>query len=453
VDVEQLTWLTPPPKGALSQASETLHQLDALENGRITSHGRQIHALPCHPRLAHMLLMAKEEGKLALATDLAALLEERDPLPKETGVDINVRIEALRRFRGEKRLGTKFSRIDKVAESYRKMFGIDPENEPVDPYETGILLAYAYPERIAHARPGNNAQFQLSNGKYASMSHKDGLAHEPWLAIAHVDARDGLGKIFLASPLDPKDLAAMVKEEDLIVWDTRKGGLMASRDLRIGSIVLQSKPLPNPDEKHLVEAISNAIKKEGGNLLSFDDEVTQWQNRVLSLRKWRPQENWPDVGTPTLLVTNMEWLGPYLNQVKKPEDLGKIKLVEVLNSHLDWEKQKALHQLAPQSIAVPSGSHVKLIYQPNGAPPILAVRLQEVFGLEDTPRINEGQTPVILHLLSPGYKPVQITMDLRSFWDNTYFEVRKELKRRYPKHAWPDDPWTEKAVRGVKKKK
>ena len=288
-DVGQMTWLTPPPKGALAHAVETLNQLNALENGRITPHGKKIHALPCHPRIAHMLIKADESHNLPLATDIAALLEERDPMSKDTGIDLNIRIEALRRFRANDGSGGRMGRIEKVAASYRKLFDLAADDGPIDPYETGVLLAHAYPERIAYARPGNNAQFQLANGKYAMVGHRDDLAHEPWLAIAHVDAREGLGKIFLASPLNPKDLAPLVKQQDVITWDTRKGGLIASRELRIGSIVLQSKPLPYPDESHLATAISNAIKTEGETLLPFNEEFEQWQLRVLSLRKWRPQ--------------------------------------------------------------------------------------------------------------------------------------------------------------------
>lgn len=452
MDINQLTWLTPPPKGALAQASETLHQLNALEHGRITAHGKKIHQLPCHPRIAHMLLEAEEADMLELATDVAALLEERDPLGREAGIDINLRIETLRRFRDENRLGRKFARIEKVAESYRRMFDIEVDNGPVDPFETGLILSHAYPERIAFARPGNNAQFQLSNGKYAMAGHKDDLAHEPWLSIAHMDARDGMGKIFMASPLNPRDLAPLVKEREVITWDTKRGGLIATKDLRIGSIILQSKPLPDPDESHLVQAISEALKKEGGHLLDFNESVQQWQNRVLSLRKWNPQGNWPDVSTPTLLMTNGEWLTPYLDQVKKPEDLKKIDLTKVLHHSLSWELQELLTQLAPEKIEVPSGSYVSLQYRADGEPPILAVRLQEVFGLADTPKVNGGKNGVLMHLLSPGYKPVQITADLRSFWDNAYFEVKKDLKRRYPKHSWPDDPWSAEAVRGVKRK-
>jgi ATP-dependent helicase HrpB len=452
IDPNQLTWLTPPPKGALAQTSEMLHQLNAMENGRITKHGKALHRLPCHPRIAHMLIEAKESEHLSLATDLAALLEERDPLGREAGIDINLRIEALRKQRGEKRMGKKMNRIEKVAASYRSLMKCEESNEAVDPYETGLLLVYAYPGRIAHARVGNNAQFQLSNGSIAMAGHRDDLAHEPWLAVAHLNAREDMGKIFLASPLNPRDLAPMVKQVEVVTWDTRKGGLIAVEEMRIGSIILQSKALPSPDEKHLIKAISEALQKEGERLLSFDKNFTEWQNRMMSLRKWRPGEAWPDVATKTLLMTNVEWLTPYLNGIRKPEDLKKIDLVKALHYSLTLDQQNALDRLAPARIKVPSGSSIKIEYLPNGAPPVLAVRLQEVFGLTDTPLINDGKTAVVMHLLSPGFKPVQITSDLRSFWNNTYFEVKKELKRRYPKHAWPDNPWTEEAVRGVRRK-
>jgi ATP-dependent helicase HrpB len=452
-NIEQLTWLSPPPKAAVAQAIDTLTNLNALENGRITEHGKQLHQLACHPRIAHMLLKAKEDNAVALASDIAAILEERDPLPKETGIDINLRIEALRRARQNNGLGNKFNRIEKVAESYRRMLNAQPDNGPVDVFETGLLLAFAYPERIAFARPGNNAQFQLANGKYATAGHRDDLAHEPWLAVAHIDTRDGLGKIFMASPLNPKDLLPMVKEKQVITWDTRRGGLIASKDLRIGSIVLQSKPLPNPDESYLQVAISNAIKTEGEQLLSFDEKMQQLQNRILSIRKWSPNEGWPEVSTSTLLLTNSEWLMPYLINIKKPDDLKKINLHDALLNSLDWDMQQSLNELVPAKINVPSGSAIEVAYLPNGETPILSVRLQEVFGLADTPMVNKGKMSVVMHLLSPGFKPVQVTSDLRSFWNNTYFEVKKELQRRYPKHAWPDEPWEAKAVAkgGVRK--
>ena len=453
IDPNQLTWLTPPPKGAWLAAVETLHQLEALEDGKITEHGKKMHQLPCHPRLAHMLLMAEEDGLVGLAADVAALLEERDPLGREAGIDINLRIEALRRHRREERKGGRFDRIEKIASSYRQLFDEEVDNDDFDPYETGLLLTHAFPERIAFARPGNNAQFKLSNGRIAMAGHKDDLAHESWLAIANLDARDGMGKIFLASQLNPTDLQSRVKEVEVIEWDTEDGGLVASLDMRIGSIVLRSTPLPDPNPKHLEEAVSKAIQKEGATLLDWNEEVEQWQNRVLSLKKWNPGEGWPDVSKETLLLTNKEWLLPYLSDVKKPQDLKKIDLKEVLHHTLEYPLQEKLNALAPEKLEVPSGSKIKIMYRPNGEAPVLAARIQELFGMEETPKIDGGNHDLLIHLLSPGFKPVQITADLKNFWNETYFEVRKDLKGRYPKHHWPDDPWTAEAVRGVKRNK
>lgn len=452
-NAHELTWLTPPPAGHLAQAKEVLHDLEALEDNRITSHGKAVHQLPCHPRIAHMLLMAESLDLVPLAADTAAILEERDPLPRETGIDINLRIEALRRYRHNSGKGGKFGRIEKVSQQYRRLFKVEADNNPFDPFETGLLLAYAYPERIASSRPGNNAQFQLANGKLAMAGHKDDLAHEPWLAVAHIDARDGLGKIFMAAPLNPKDLAPMVKEKEVITWDTRKGGVIASKDLRIGAIVLRSTPLTNPDQTQIEKAICNAIKSNGDNLLTFDQTVEQWQNRVLSLKKWRPEEKWPDVSTTNLLNNCEEWLSPYLHTIKTPDDLKKLDLIDILQHSLPYEKQEALNRLAPTRLEVPSGSSIKLSYKSNGEPPILAVRLQEVFGLLETPTINEGRTRVLMHLLSPGFKLVQITGDLKSFWNDAYFEVKKDLKARYPKHEWPETPLSARPIRGVKRKK
>jgi ATP-dependent helicase HrpB len=438
-DPNKLSWLTPPPRSSVSQASDTLHEIGALEKNRITTHGKQIHRLACHPRIAHMLLMAQDLPMKQLATDIASLLEERDPLPKESGADLGLRIDALRRNRSGSK--GKFGRIEKAAASYRRMLNIDPSNEPFDAHDAGLLVAYAFPERIASARPGNNAQFQLSNGKYAAIGHKDDLAHEPWIAVANMDLRSGLGKIFLAAPLNPKDLVHLVKEQEQIVWDTRKGGVVATKSMRIGSIILQSKPIGNPSKEKITEAISMAIQKEGAALLNVSEEFVQLQNRISSLGIWNQEEKWPDVRLEYLLENNSEWLGPYLTDVRKPEDLKKIDLAEAFLHSLTFDLQQRLPRLAPSKIIVPSGSNIRIQYFPNGNPPVLAVRLQEMFGLADTPAINNGKIKVILHLLSPGYKPVQVTSDLKSFWDNLYFEVKKELQRRYPKHSWPDDPW------------
>ncbi|RDC62374.1 ATP-dependent helicase HrpB [Adhaeribacter pallidiroseus] len=438
MDINQLTWLSPPPKAALLQAQDTLHQLNALEHGRITEHGKKMHALPTHPRLAHMLLAAEESGQLTLATDIAAILEERDPLPREAGIDINLRIEALRRFRKENVGGKGLKKIEKIAAQYRRLFEIAPDNGSVDPYETGVQLAHCYPERIACARPGNNAQFQLANGKYAQAGHRDDLAHDPWLAVANLDARQGLGKIFLASPLNPKDLAPLVKKQETITWDPTDGELTASMDLRIGSIVLQRKPLPTPDDKHRPAAISEALKREGEELLNFSEAVTQWQNRVLSLRKWHPQEAWPDVSTPTLLATNWEWLRPALQAIEMPEDLAAIDLLPILQEFLDANMQARLEILAPAEFPLPDNTTMELQYFGNGAPPVLEIRLQDVLDWDEQSVIDAGEMPVELHLLTPDLKPLARITDLKQFWQEDYPLLRLDLRKQFPKIVWPE---------------
>ena len=452
-DVYAFNWITPPPKSHVEQAMVLLHQLGALENNKITGHGREMAKIPCHPRIAHMLLTARDKKLLPLAADLAAVLEERDPLQREGGIDINRRVETLRRLRQAKRENGPWKRISKTAHQYCKMFGRSPENGHFDPYHSGFLVANAWPERIAMQREGNDVRFQLAGGQYATASHSDDLAYHDWLAVAHMDARQGQGKIFLAAPLNPVDLEPMISQTTTIKWDTRKGGLIASANQCIGSIVFRSKTMENPPREEIIHAICEVIKKEGENLLDFNPGVEQWQNRILSLARWRPSEEWPDVSVSALLKTCDQWLPPYLTDVTKNEDLKKIDLINALHYHLDPEKQQQLEKLAPPKLKVPSGSAIRLKYAPDGSPPVLAVRLQEMFGQADTPRVNNGQTPVLLHLLSPGFKPVQVTSDLQNFWNNTYYEVRKELKNRYPKHVWPDGPWNEPAVRGRRRKK
>ncbi|MFD2201213.1 ATP-dependent helicase HrpB [Shivajiella indica] len=451
-EINEMDWLTPPPLGALAKAYDLLKQIHAIENGKITLHGKRIHQVPAHPRIAHMLVKAEELGNIALATDIAAILEERDPLGPESGVDINLRIEALRRARRENLSIKGINKLEKIAQQYRKQFQIPIDNGIVDPYETGLLIAFAFPERIASAKPGNNAQFQLANGKIAMMGHKDDLAHEPWLAVSHIDAREGIGKIFMASPINPKDLLPLVKENRIVRWDIKKGGMIAVKNLVIGGIILKSTPLENLSEKEKTEAICQGIKENGMQLLDFSEEVMQLIYRINSLRIWNPDQHWPDWSPESLLKNIHQWLLPYLVDIKKNEELKKLKLHEILMHTLDFEKQIALEEFAPDKIKVPSGSSIKISYQKDGAPPILSVRLQELFGMLETPKINHGKTALLLHLLSPGFKPVQVTTDLMSFWSTTYQEVKKELKRRYPKHSWPDNPFEAKAIRGVKKK-
>lgn len=451
-NIQSMTWLTPPPLGTLALSEKVLESIDAIENGKLTDHGKEIHQLPVHPRIAHMLIYSKKMDQLALATDIAAILEERDPLSAEAGVDINLRIDALRRFRERGVSISRIKKIEKVAQQYRRLFTIDPENSPVDPWATGLLLAYAYPERIAAARPGNNAQFQLSNGKIAQIGHRDDLAHESWLAVAHVDARESMGKIWLASPLNPKDLAPMLKTREVLEWDRKKGGLIAQSEIRIGAIILGTRPLKTFDKSLAKAAILEAIREEGEHLLDWNEETMQLIFRVQSLKKWNPDQSWPEWSVPQLCEHAEDWLEPYLDSILKNEDLRKLNISQILLHSLSFELQQQLETLVPTRLQVPSGSQIKIDYQADGQTPRLSVRLQELFGLLETPRINQSQIPILIEILSPGFKPVQLTQDLKSFWANGYFEVRKELKRRYPKHEWPDDPISADAVRGVRRK-
>ncbi|WP_057936405.1 ATP-dependent helicase HrpB [Algoriphagus resistens] len=450
-DIRAMTWLTPPPAGSLALAEKTLESIEAIQDGKLTPHGKEVHQLPTHPRIAHMLINAEAIDQLGLATDIAAILDERDPLGPDAGVDLNLRIEALRRFRKQNMGIPGIKKIEKMADSYRRMFSIPPDNGPVDPWQTGLLLAYAYPERIAAARPGNNAQFQLANGKIAQIGHKDDLAHESWLAVAHLDAREGMGKIWMAAPINPKDLAPMLKTKEVLKWDRKKGGLQAHSEIRIGSIILGTRPLEKYLPGDVREAILQAIREEGEHLLDFNEEVEQLILRVESLKRWNPGQNWPDWSNATLCGKPETWIAPYLEGIQKNDDFKKLNISQILLHSLDFELQNELEKLAPPAIEVPSGSKIKLEYRKEDIP-LLAVRLQELFGLLETPTVNNGKVNVLIEMLSPGYKPVQLTQDLKSFWKNGYFEVKKELKRRYPKHEWPENPQQAKAISGVKRR-
>jgi ATP-dependent helicase HrpB len=331
--------------------------------------------------------------------------------------------------------------------------GAEAESRP-SPYLVGRLLAAAYPERVAKARPEGRGHFQLATGELAAVSPEDALSACEWLAVASVSVRPGReGRIFLAAPVDPEDLPELIRTRDRVVWDSKAGAAIARRERRIGGLLVDAKPLSEGVRDQLTRAICEAAQKEGTAMLDFSEEVGNLQRRVAAVAAWHPELALPDLSTEAVLRSAPDWLPPFVGRATTVAELKKIDLCTALWTLLDYAQQQAVERFAPSHIAVPTGSRIRVEYRQGAEAPILRVRLQECFGLLDTPRVDDGRRPVLMELLSPGYKPVQLTSDLRSFWSNTYFEVRKELRRRYPKHAWPDNPLEAEAVRGPQRKK
>ena len=455
-DIRLLTWLTPPSVGSVSQAKELLTVLHAIQNDKITERGKEMLRLPTHPRIAHLLLEGEKLNLLSLATDVAAVLEERDPLPKEVGANLAVRIEVLRKWRDKEYVNADraaLERIERLAQVWRKNFNLVVENSAPNYEDVGKLIAAAYPDRIARQQEKDLQRFRLANGRIVKINDHDALINEKWLSVAHLDAGANEGRIYLAAPLNVKDILHLAQTKEVITWDAQKGILVARIEKRIGEITVETTLLENIPEEARLTILCDVIHKEGLSLFNWTEEILQWQARILNCISWKPEQDWPDVSNEFLNNHPEEWIAPYLTKIRKREDFQKIDLREVLFSLLTWEKAQLLDVLAPSKIKVPSGFAIEVNYFSDLSIPVLAVRLQEIFGLLETPTINEGKVKVILHLLSPGYKPVQVTQDLKSFWKNTYPDVRKELRVRYQKHHWPEDPWTAEAVRGVKKKK
>lgn len=452
---EELTWITLPPAGALSQAKELLHQLDALRNGVITERGKAMARLPTHPRIAHMLIEASADPELLeLAIDCAALLEERDPLPLRYGVDLSLRIEELRKFRrkepvvGDRHI---LERVERIARNWRKLLRASAASPTVNHNQVGTLLMAAYPDRIAQRTEKHGERYKLAGGRVARLLPDDPMVRERWIVAADVDAREGEGRIFMAAPLDPDDLLPLATQEEIVKWDEQHGRITGAIENRVGALILEQRPLQKISLESRRQVLCRLIREKGLKVTGWSETEENLQARILSLRIWNKDEEWPDVTDVRLLETVEDWLGPYLEQAGSRADLLKLDLTAALTALLSREAQRLLQELAPSKIRVPSGSELRLRYSVEGQMPVLEVRLQEVFGWRDTPRINSGKTPVLLHLLSPGYRAVQVTGDLQSFWSTGYAEVRKELRRRYPKHAWPEDPLTAKAVRGVRR--
>ena len=450
-DVKRLPWLTPPVKSAIAHARRLLISLGATdETGRVTEWGRRLSKLPCHPRIARMLLVADNKERQALAADIAALIEAKDPLAGESDIAMDHRLDALRRERRSGKFG-KWGRIAKIARQYADIIHSKVDNAAVNPYEVGALLASAYPERIGKAWKERLGVFQLPGGELVAVEASDAMVGEEWLSIASMHQKaGGVGKVFLASVVAPADLKKYAIERDIIFWDSKAGAVVTRRETRIGTILLASKPLSNCDREKIQQVICEAIAKDGPSMLDFSDDVHNMQRRIAFVATRHPELSLPSVDVETICKSAVEWGPLFICKATTTNELKKIDLCEVIWSRLSYEQQKMVEQLAPTHIVVPTGSRIRLDYRIGAEMPVLRVRLQECFGLLDTPQVDGS--PILMELLSPGFKPVQLTTDLHSFWQSTYFEVRKELRRRYPKHSWPEQPMEAAPVRGVNRK-
>jgi ATP-dependent helicase HrpB len=452
VTPDELDWLDAPPAAAYAQARDLLQRLGALdEPGVLTSHGQAMAELPTHPRIAHLLLRGQALGLTALACDLAALLGERDIL-RGAGADLHSRLSLLSgERRAERGVQAAIQRARQLARQFRGYLSarpVEPVADPHDPRWPGCLLAFAYPDRIARQRRAGAAEYRLANGRAAQFAQSDALMKHEWLVVADLGSRQGQReeRIYLAAELDTQlfdgPLAEQLRSSEVLEWDEREGVLRAERQRKVGELLFDSLPLTQLDADARGRALLALVRRKGLELLSWTPELRQWQARIELLRgldlAQSGQSQWPDVSDSALLARLEDWLLPYLDKVSRISHFGNLDLPGMLASLLPWPLPQQLDTLAPKVLEVPSGSRIRIDYQQQ--PPVLAVRLQELFGLAVTPAVAGGRQPLKLHLLSPGHKPVQVTQDLASFWTNTYSEVKKDLKGRYPKHYWPDDP-------------
>jgi ATP-dependent helicase HrpB len=461
-DAARLKWLDPPPEAACRQARALLESLGALDaTGRATDRGRRMAALPLHPRLAHMALEAQRHGLGAEGCLLAAVLSERDFIQFPAGEydsDLGLRLDLMADPAEGRGGGAGRFTVDKpalrrclrVAEALRARLGSKPHPGPQR--AVGRLLTWAYPDRIGQRRPGAAGRFLLANGRGAFFPALEPLSSADWIAAAELDGERQEARIFLAAACDlqtiEEDFQHGLRREDTIQWDRRTQSVRAERALKLGALTLKSLPAADADPSKISAALITGIRDAGLECLPWTPGLRRWQERVLFAKRIMEAESWPDVSDAALLAALEDWLGPHLDGITRLGGLKRIDLGKALSGFLAWDQVRRLDELAPTHIEVPSGSRIRVDYA--GEIPVLAVRVQEMFGCSDTPRIACGRQPVTLRLLSPAGRPVQVTQDLAGFWAGSYQQVRKEMRGRYPKHPWPEDPLNAPPTRRAK---
>jgi ATP-dependent RNA helicase HrpB len=451
-DPSELRWLDPPPAAGFRQARELLHELGALDgNARLTAHGRQLSDIGTHPRLAHLMVRGAELGAGEAATTIAALLEERDILRGETGpppADFTLRVDAMRGADGAARLsGARVDagarrRVNALASRWQSALPGQAAIAPTDDAPSvGLLIALAYPDRIAQRRPGQRTRYLMRNGQGAALADAAAFGDAEYLVIPETDGRQPESRIYLAAPVERSEIEAQfgdqITTDDEYGWDERRGAVSARRVMRLGAIALSEGQIQEPDATRVAEVLARELRRRGVAELPWSDDAQSIRQRVACLRTI--DASWPDLADEALTATADAWLAPLLVGARTVDAVRRLDLAGAIRARLTWEQRGSLDALAPTHITVPTGSRMAIDYASPEAP-VLAVRLQEMFGLSETPRIAGGRLPLTLHLLSPARRPVQVTRDLAGFWRDSYFDVRKELRGRYPKHYWPDNP-------------
>ncbi|MDD2539707.1 MAG: ATP-dependent helicase HrpB [Desulfuromonadaceae bacterium] len=468
-DPMQLGWLDVPPVAALESALRLLVDLDLFDDaGRITELGQKVVRMPLHPRLGRLLLRSEELVCPAIGCQIAALLSERDLFRAEAGSiapasrsDIGDRLEALKSWRSSGRNNRRMDlgaikNIERVARYLERFLALSAAEAESDGGDDGIsrLLLAAYPDRIARRRENGNGGYLLASGRGARLSERSGVKSADYIVALVLDAgKQAEAIIHLAAEIPEsvirEERAKHLRTETEVNWDNREGRVIARRLECLGSIQLSAEMVV-PSAAQVVSAVIAAVRASGLALLSMNDVVRQLQGRLLLLHTSFPEREWPDVSDGVLCDTLEEWLAPYLDGVNSAKKTAQLDIAAILRQRLDYRQQRDLDELVPTHLLVPSGSRVRIDY--SGEIPVLAVKLQELFGLAAGPSVCDGRVPVLLHLLSPAGRPIQVTRDLRGFWNGSYNEVKKELKGRYPKHPWPDDPWSAVPTRRLKPK-
>jgi ATP-dependent helicase HrpB len=465
-EASALSWLDPPPAPAWNAAVQLLRDLGALDpKGAITAFGRDMVRLPLHPRLSRMLLRARQSDNVRLGAELAALLSERDLFKKNAGSaakepDMSARVETLRsRRQGRKpAANTDAGVLRAVERTFKQLLQLMHEtddkrvNQTVDQDEISRLLLAAYPDRVCKRRAEDTGRFVLASGRGALLSQESHLAGSPYIIAVAVDAGEKTeGYVHIAAAVSEEmirsECKAAIRKVRRVAWDQKEGRIVAALEERVGALLLSEKQF-SPSDAEALPIICDAIRTTPG-ILSFSPEALQFQARVRFVSRIFPEEPWPELSDEHLIAKPEQWLLSRLAGVRTTQALRGIDIAAALKAQLSWEQQRILDERAPASITVPSGSRVKLDYS-SGDLPVLAVKLQEMFGVADTPTLAGGRARVLLHLLSPAGRPVQITQDLKGFWERGYPSVKKDLKGRYPKHPWPEDPWNAVPTRRVK---